>query len=97
MFEWFYNNETLLWWLLVASIIPFIVTLVAVPVILTKLPEDYFLLPDRHRAPWTNRHPILQAPLFLIKNLLGMVLVVAGILMLALPCPARAFSLSLLG
>ena len=47
MFEWFYNNETLLWWLLVASIISFIATLVAVPVILTKLPEDYFLLPER--------------------------------------------------
>ena len=85
MFEWFYNNETLTWWLLVVSIISFIATLIAVPVILARLPEDYFLLPERHRIPWANRHPVLRIPLLLGKNLLGIVLVIAGILMLALP------------
>ena len=85
MFEWFYNNETLLWWLLVVSFITFIATLIAVPVILARLPEDYFSLPDRHRIPWANRHPVLRIPLLLIKNLLGIMFVFAGILMLALP------------
>ena len=85
MFEWFYNNETLTWWLLVASVISFIVTLIAVPVTLAWLPEDYFLLPDRHRVPWANRHPVLRIPLLLAKNLLGSMFVFAGILMLALP------------
>jgi putative transmembrane protein PGPGW len=85
MLEWFYNNETLLGWLLIVSFISFIATLIAVPVILAKLPEDYFLLPKRHRIPWANRHPVLRIPLLLGKNLLGIVLVIAGILMLALP------------
>ncbi|MCK5668525.1 MAG: hypothetical protein KAI15_05520 [Gammaproteobacteria bacterium] len=85
MFECFYNNETLLWWLLVASFITFIATLIAVPVILARLPEDYFSLPDRHRMPWSDRHPVLRIPLLLVKNLLGLMFVFAGILMLALP------------
>ncbi len=85
MFDWFYNNETLIWWLLLASFVSFIVTLVAVPVILARLPEDYFLLPNRHRVPWANQHPVLRIPLLLVKNLLGIVFIFAGILMLALP------------
>jgi len=85
MFEWFYNNETLLWWVLVASFITFIFTLIAVPVILIRLPKDYFSLADRHRVPWANRHPVLRIPLLLMKNLLGLTFVFAGILMLALP------------
>ena len=85
MFEWFYNNETLLWWVLVVSFITFIATLIAVPVILARLPEDYFSLPDRHRAPWSDRHPVLRIPLLLVKNLLGVTFVFTGILMLALP------------
>jgi len=85
MFEWFYNNETLLWWLLVASFITFITTLIAVPVILARLPEDYFSLPDRHRMPWSDRHPVLRIPLLLVKNMLGIMFVLAGLLMLALP------------
>jgi len=85
MFEWFYNNETLLWWLLVASFITFITTLIAVPVILARLPEDYFSLPDRHRMPWSDRHPVLRIPLLLVKNMLGIIFVLAGLLMLALP------------
>ena len=85
MFEWFYNNETLVWWVLVVSSITFIATLIAVPVILARLPEDYFSLPDRHRVPWSDRHPVLRIPLLLAKNLLGITFVFAGILMLALP------------
>jgi hypothetical protein len=85
MFEWFYNNETLLWWVLVASFVTLIATLIVVPVILARLPEDYFLLPDRHRVPWANRHPVLRIPLLLVKNLLGIMFVFAGIMMLALP------------
>ena len=85
MFEWFYNNETLLWWVLVASFVTLIATLIVVPVILARLPEDYFLLSDRHRVPWANRHPVLRIPLLLVKNLLGIMFVFAGIMMLALP------------
>ncbi len=85
MFEWFYNNEILVWWLVLVSVIFFFATLIIAPIILTRLPEDYFLLPDRPLTPWANRHPLLRIPLLLGKNLLGILFVIAGILMLALP------------
>ena len=85
MFEWFYNNETLTWGLVLVSGIFFFATLIAVPIILIRLPHNYFLLPDRHRVPWANKHPLLRLPLLLAKNLLGIIFVFAGILMLALP------------
>ena len=85
MFEWFYNNETLAWWLVLVSVIFFFTTLIVIPIILIRLPENYFLLPDRHRVPWANQHPLLRIPLLLAKNLLGIIFVVAGLLMLALP------------
>jgi len=85
VFEWFYNNETLTWWLVLVSGFFFFATLIAVPIILIRLPHNYFLLPDRHRTPWANHHPLLRLPLLLAKNLLGFIFVFAGILMLALP------------
>jgi hypothetical protein len=85
VFEWLSDNETLAWWMLFFSIIFFILSLVMVPVILVCLPEDYFLLPIRHRKPWPKLHPSLRIPLLLVKNLLGVVFILTGILMLALP------------
>lgn len=85
MLDWVYNNEALAWWLLVFSIFSFLATLIAVPIILIRLPEDYFSFPHRHRVPWRSRNRMLRMPLFIIKNLLGIILILLGILMLVLP------------
>ena len=85
MFDWIYNNETLLWWLFFFSITSFIVTLIAVPFVLIRLPEDYFSFPERHRTRWKSRNQLLHIALIVIKNLLGLVLVMLGIAMLVLP------------
>lgn len=85
MFDWFYNNEALAWWLLIISIFTFLVTLIAIPVILIRLPRDYFSFPDRHRIPWQNRNRFLRLPLLILKNLLGVIFILLGILMLVLP------------
>jgi hypothetical protein len=85
MFEWFYNNESLVWWLLAISFVSLLGTLIVVPLILVRLPADYFLFPDRQGAPWESRSQYLRIPIFLAKNLSGAILVLAGILMLVLP------------
>ncbi len=85
MIDWLYGNETIIWWLLWLSAISLLVTFLVVPAILVALPEDYFSFPHRHRMQWSNRHPVLRLPVFLFKNLLGLVFVVAGVLMLVLP------------
>jgi hypothetical protein len=85
MLEWFYNNETLSWWLLATSLFTFLATLIAVPIILVRIPQDYFSYPDRHRINWQNKNRFLRLPLLLIKNLFGVVFILLGILMLVLP------------
>ncbi len=85
MLDWFYNNEAIIWWLLLLSGVSLLVTFMVVPVILIKLPKDYFLFPHRHRMQWRNRNPVLDLAVFLLKNLLGLIFVATGILMLALP------------
>jgi hypothetical protein len=85
MLEWFYNNEILVWWLLTLSFFSMLGTLVVVPLILVRLPADYFLYPDRKAVLWINRNCYFRIPIFLAKNLLGAILILAGVLMLALP------------
>ncbi|MCP4486739.1 MAG: hypothetical protein GY820_05375 [Gammaproteobacteria bacterium] len=85
MFDWFYNNEAIVWWLIFLSTMSVLVTFLVVPVILVKLPKDYFSFPHRHRIPWGSRHPVLRLPVFLLKNVTGLVFIATGILMLVLP------------
>ena len=85
MLEWFYNNEVLVWWLLAISSVSLLGTLIVVPLILVRLPAGYLLRSDRQGAPWMSRNQYLRVPIFLARNLLGAILVLAGILMLVLP------------
>jgi hypothetical protein len=55
------------------------------PFLLARIPEDYFADPKRHAGGLKTLHPVLYWGLRVIKNLVGWVLVLAGILMLVLP------------
>lgn len=70
--------------LTIVSIIGFIASLVAIPWILIRLPSDYFdLRVPRH---WMkDHHPVLRMIGLIIKNVVGFVFLLAGILMLFLP------------
>lgn len=60
-----------------------VVTLVALPVVLVKLPADFFVKP---RRPWlADSHPVLRIVGLVLKNLLGLLLLAAGIAMLFVP------------
>jgi amino acid transporter len=86
MFEWVTNNETALWWLAAASVVSFVTTLALVPVLIIRIPSDYYAGTRRHvwelRA---HRHPLIRWSLLIGKNLLGWVIILLGIAMLVLP------------
>jgi hypothetical protein len=70
--------------LIVFSVIAFVVTLIAIPAILIRLPSDYFK--NHHHKPWfANHHPVVRTLGLLIKNLAGIIFLLAGIAMLFLP------------
>ncbi len=79
------NAQALYWALGAFSLVMFVATLVLVPMIVVRIPADYFAGDRRERATVIRRHPVLQAVLVVAKNLLGVVLVALGLAMLVLP------------
>jgi hypothetical protein len=83
LYEWSHGHETVLMWLGVLSVVMFIATLMATPFIVARIPTDYFIRehkPRRH----TPRSPSRLLWLIL-KNVLGIMLILAGLAMLVLP------------
>jgi len=85
MIDWVQANDTMLWWLAAISAITFVATLIVVPWLIVRIPEDYFEDPRRHRMPWADQHAVVRVVLLIGKNLLACVLLVAGVAMLLLP------------
>lgn len=71
--------------LAIFSLTTFVISGVALPWLLTRLPSDYFLETDRTGHPSWPRHRALYWTWRLLKNLLGVVLLVAGFVMLFTP------------
>jgi hypothetical protein len=83
--DWVALHQGLLLSLAGLSVLMFFGSLIALPFLLARIPEDYFVDPQRHSARLKSLHPLLYVGLRLAKNLIGWVLVLAGILMLVLP------------
>lgn len=75
------------WYLTAASVVMFFVTLLAVPAVMVRIPADYFVRDRRAATPWGHRHPVVAWTFRIAHNVLGWVLILAGIAMLVLPGP----------
>ena len=67
------------------SIATFVISLVALPWLVAKIPADYFAHARRVPTPWKRAHPAIRIFFILLKNFLGWILVAGGVLMLFLP------------
>ena len=83
MIEWIQQNELLLWALGGFSVACLILSVVAIPALIIRLPADYFA--GTHRRSPEPSNPALHLTLTVLRNLLGALLVIAGISMLVLP------------
>ncbi|UHD18671.1 PGPGW domain-containing protein [Thiocapsa bogorovii] len=83
--SWVEAHQGLLLSLAGLSVLMFVGSLIALPFLLARIPEDYFVDPERHSARLKRLHPVAYLSLRLLKNLVGWILVLAGILMLVLP------------
>ena len=72
-------------WFALVSLATFVISGVALPWLMTRLPEDYFLDTDRAVRPRWPRQRALYWAWRLLKNLLGVVLLLAGFVMLFTP------------
>jgi hypothetical protein len=72
-------------WLGGASVLMFVLSLVSLPWLVARIPEDYFLSPEPYVHYHEFRHPVIRLLILMIKNIVGLVLLLAGIGMLVLP------------
>lgn len=72
-------------WFLAISLASFIAGLILVPLMVIRIPADYFSRPYRKRRDAHSSHPLLRLLLLSLKNLFGLVLVVVGVVLLFMP------------
>ena len=77
--DWIQSHTTLI---VALSTVMFVGGLVVMRVLIIRMSPDYFL----HREPpvesWRSRHPALRISILVIKNVLGVLLLLAGLVML---------------
>jgi hypothetical protein len=67
------------------SVVTFVTSLIALPIIITRLPVDHFISQRARSLPWRGKSPLRSTVLVILRNLLGALLVLGGLLMLVLP------------
>ena len=83
--EWIRAHPTALWWIGAASLLMFITSLILVPLVVGRIPHNYFAQKRRPPSRWSDEHLVLRALLFCVKNASGILLIFMGIVMLVLP------------
>lgn len=63
----------------------FVGSLAVMPVLVARMRADYFVRPGLPNVTWMGRHPLARASVWLVKNLLGVGLLIAGLAMMVLP------------
>lgn len=67
------------------SLLTFVGSLLLIPWLVVRMPADYFTEERRHASQLKSKHVAVYWTLRILKNLLALLLVVAGIAMLILP------------
>jgi hypothetical protein len=73
------------WWLVGLSVLTFLGTLVTIPVIILRMPADYFMYREPPPDSWRGQHRVVRVTLIVAKNALGLLLVMVGLLLIPLP------------
>ncbi len=83
LYEWFRGNEIVLLWLGILSVVMFLATLLAIPLIVARIPTDYFIREHKPRRQTPNSPSRILW--LVVKNVMGVLLLLAGLAMLILP------------
>ena len=74
-------------WLAIGSVAIFVIGLISTPFIVARIPVDYFTHDRRHCLKENLRHPAIEMIVIVLKNMLGLILLLAGFIMLFTPGP----------
>lgn len=85
MLDWIQIEPWLAGWFFAVSILMFVGSLIVIPLMVTRMRSDYFLSRTPPAESRMGQHPAARIGFYAVKNLCGLILVLAGIAMLALP------------
>ena len=83
--EWFRAHDSLMYWSALGSATTFVGSLIIVPILVIRIPDDYFLARRRRVSHWRRLHPVPGIALLVLKNVCGIVFIVPGIAIPVLP------------
>lgn len=85
MFDWLDSHKGLAGTLSAISLGVFVLSLFLVPTLVARIPADYFMRRRPASGSFAAHHPALRWTLRILKNVAGVVIILAGLAMLALP------------
>ncbi|MBT3197359.1 MAG: hypothetical protein HN344_06520 [Gammaproteobacteria bacterium] len=83
--DWFSSHEQLLFWVGLGSALMLAASIAALPWLVGRIPAGYFDHTQEPTIPPLEGHPAIRFMVHLLRNITGLLLIVAGILMLFLP------------
>jgi hypothetical protein len=78
--QWFSDHPEILMGLGISSIFIFLLSILGISWFVANIPEDYFLEPKRRPTKWREQKPILRLAIIFVKNVIGLLLIVGGVL-----------------
>ncbi len=82
---WIRANRAFLSWLAPLSVLTFIGTLIAIPILVIHIPEGYFLHEKRKPVYKVRSFSGLRILYLILKNIIGILFLISGLAMLLLP------------
>lgn len=83
--EWIDRHQAILWWFGSASVVVFVIGILLVPMAVVRIPPQYFNHDTRPANRWATRHPVVRSVVRVLRNILGIAFLLAGLAMLLLP------------
>ena len=83
--QWIGENQMLLTGIGISSLLLSIASLILLPWLVAQIPYDYFAHDRREPTKWKELHPLFRFTVLLLKNIVGFILLLAGVAMLVLP------------
>ena len=83
--EIYQSQGELFAWVAASSVLLFVLSILSLPWLVARIPEDYFLSSESYSHTHQIRHPVIRILILGVKNLIGIILLLAGLIMLVLP------------
>jgi hypothetical protein len=83
--DWLTQHQAVAWSLVGFSVAMVVAAIVALPFIVVRIPVDYFAHDRSPQLPWQKTHPAVRIVALAGKNILGALLLLAGLVMLFTP------------